>query len=344
MKRLAFDARTIGDHYPGIGRYAFGVWQALGDRVTYSIIDPNLRNTRFEIDGLTRESVSVRSPLAQIDLPLKLRDANIYYSPYFLMPYFVPCASVVTLYDATPLYPLPAPSPIHKTNGGGIGWGFKLIFRLAHYLAGQAANRVIVLSDSAKEEMIALGVPRQKMIVCPPGLDPKFHPREKAEIERIKIKYGLPDEFLLCFGSKKWHKNTDALWEIRDWRLVVTGGGFNGIRNTQYVSHIDESDLPSFYSSASALIFPSLREGFGLPIIEAMACGTPVVCLPAPGVKEAASDAAVMADDMTNAALAQAASRLRDPIFREEKRIAGLEWVKQFTWSKTVQTILEVGG
>ena len=70
MKRLAFDARTIGDHYPGIGRYAFGVWQALADRVTYSIIDPTLRNTRFKIGGLRRESFGVRSPLAQIDLPL----------------------------------------------------------------------------------------------------------------------------------------------------------------------------------------------------------------------------------------------------------------------------------
>ena len=73
MKRLAFDARTIGDHYPGIGRYAFGVWQALADRVTYSIIDPTLRNTRFKIGGLRRESFGVRSPLAQIDLPLTAR-------------------------------------------------------------------------------------------------------------------------------------------------------------------------------------------------------------------------------------------------------------------------------
>jgi alpha-1,3-rhamnosyl/mannosyltransferase len=344
VKRLAFDARTIGDHYPGIGSYAFGVWQALADRVTYSIIDPTLRNTRFTIGGLTRESFGVRSPLAQIDLPLKLGDADIYYSPYFLMSYFVPCASVVTLYDATPLYPLPAPSPIHKTNGGGMGWGSKLIFRFANYLAGRVARRVIVLSESAKEEMAALGVPRGKMIVCPPGLDPKFHPRTRDEVDRLKSKYSLPDKFLLCFGSKKWHKNTKALLEIRDSRLVIIGDAPNGIRNTHYVPHIEESDLPAFYSSASALIFPSLREGFGLPIIEAMACGTPVVCLPAPGVKEAAGSAAVMADDMTNAALAQAASRLHDPIFREEKRIAGLEWVKQFTWEKTVQMILEAGG
>ncbi len=331
MKRLAFDARTIGDHYPGIGRYAFGVWQALGDRVTYSITDPNLRNTRFNLDGLTRESFSVRSPLAQIDVPLKLRDADIYYAPYFLMPYFVPCASVVTLYDATPLY--------EKKR---VFWRnplSRLIFRFANYLAGQVAHRVIVLSDSAKEEMAALGVLREKMIVCPPGLDPKFYPRSKDEVDRVKSKYGLPDEFLLCFGSKKWHKNTKALLEIGDSSLVIVGDAANGIRNTHYVPHIEESDLPSVYSSASALIFPSLREGFGLPIIEAMACGTPVVCLPAPGVKEAAGNAAVMADDLTTAALAEAVSRLGDPIFREEKRIAGLEWVKRFTWEKTVQAI-----
>ncbi len=339
MTRLAFDARTIGDHYPGIGRYAFGVWQALGNRVTYSIIDPTLSNTRFEIGGLRRESFNVRSSLAQIDLPLKLGDADTYYSPYFLMPYLVPCPSVVTLYDATPL---------HSSEMSAAG---KLIFRFGNFLAGRVAQRVIVLSESAKEEMVALGVPRQKMIVCPPGLDPKFHPQEKEKIEGVKIKYGLPDEFWLCFGSRKWHKNSGAAIEvikkIKDQGLVIVGGNFNGIRNlalsvvegTHYVSHIEENDLPVVYSSASALIFPSLHEGFGLPIIEAMACGTPVVCLPAPGVKEAAGDAAVMADDVTDAALAEAASCLRDPIFREEKRIAGLEWVKRFTWEKTVQVI-----
>ncbi|MBI5051933.1 MAG: glycosyltransferase family 4 protein [Chloroflexi bacterium] len=327
MKRLAFDARTIGDHYPGIGRYAFGVWQALGDQVAYSITDPNLRNTRFKIGGLTRESFGVRSPLAQLAVPLKLRDADIYYSPYFLMPYLLPCSSVVTLYDATPLYERKRVSS-------------KIVFRLTNYLAGRVAHRVIVLSESAKEEMVTLGIPRQKMIVCPPGLDPKFHPRTKDEVNRVKSKYSLPDEFLLNFGSKKWHKNTKALVEIGDWRLVIVGNATHEVSSRHFVcDRVEENDLPALYSSASALIFPSLREGFGLPIIEAMACGTPVVCLPAPGVKEAAGDAAVMADDMTNGALAQAASRLRDPIFREEKRIAGLEWVKRFTWEKTVQVI-----
>jgi alpha-1,3-rhamnosyl/mannosyltransferase len=327
MKQLAFDARTIGDHYPGIGRYACGVRQALGERVAYSIIDPTLPNTRFEIGGSTKKSWGVRSLLSQIDLPLKLGDADIYYSPYFLMPYVVRCVSVVTLYDATPLYG-------SEMNATG-----KLIFRLANFLAGRVADRVIVLSESAKEDMATLGVPREKMVVCPPGLDVKFCPQDKTEIERLKINYGLPDEFVLCFGSKKWHKNTKALLEIGDWNCVVVGGDFNEIRNTHYVSYIEESDLPALFSSATALIFPSLREGFGLPIIEAMACGTPVVCLPAPGVKETAGGAAVMADDLTDAALAQAASRLRDPIFREEKRIAGLEWVKRYTWEKTVQVI-----
>jgi alpha-1,3-rhamnosyl/mannosyltransferase len=216
---------------------------------------------------------------------------------------------------------------------------------LANFLAGRVARRVIVLSESAKEEMAALGVPREKMVVCPPGLDPKFQPRTKDEVDRVKSKYSLPDEFLLCFGSKKWHKNTKALLVIGDWRLVVVGKPTHEVSSRHFVcDRIEEPDLPAVYSSATALIFPSLREGFGLPIIEAMACGTPVVCLPAPGVKEAAGSAAVMADDMTNVALAQAASRLHDPIFRHEKRIAGLEWVKRFTWSQTVQTILEAGG
>jgi glycosyltransferase involved in cell wall biosynthesis len=102
---------------------------------------------------------------------------------------------------------------------------------------------------------------------------------------------------------------------------------------------VAEADLPALYSAAKGLIFPSLREGFGLPIIEAMACGTPVACLPAPGVREAAGGAAMMAEDMTTEALAEAVRRLADPAVREAKREAGLEWARRFTWDATVQAI-----
>ena len=198
MKRLAFDGRTIGDHYPGIGRYAFGLWRALGERVGVTIVDPALKNTRFKIEGATQTSFGARSPLAQIDVPLKIRGADVYYSPYYLMPYVLPCPAVVTLYDATPLL------------GPGLPPLAKLAYRLAHRLAGVAAKRVIVLSESAREEIAALGVPREKMVVCPPGLDPKFRPATRDEVERVRQKYRLPDEFWLCFGSRKWHKNTLA--------------------------------------------------------------------------------------------------------------------------------------
>ncbi|MBI3241684.1 MAG: glycosyltransferase family 4 protein [Chloroflexi bacterium] len=320
---LAFDARTIGDHYPGIGRYAFGLWWALGERVGVTIVDPALRNTRFEIGGLRRESFSVRSPLAQIDVPLKSRGADVYYSPYYLMPYMLPCPAVVTLYDATPLL------------GPGLPPLAKLAYRLAHRLAGVAAKRVIVLSQSAREEIAALGVPREKMHVCPPGLDPKFRPATRDETERVRQKYDLPDEFWLCFGSRKWHKNTGAAVEaMRGRTLLIVGHASRG--NLPYVA---EEDLPAVYSASRGLMFPSLCEGFGLPVVEAMACGTPVVCLPAPGVKEAAGEAAVMADDMTTAALAEAVNQLDDLAVRESKIEAGFEWVKRFTWENTLATI-----
>ncbi len=319
--RLAFDARTIGDHYPGIGRYAFGLWAALGERVGVTIIDPSLRNTRFPITDPTLASFSVRSLWTQIDVPPKLRDADLYYSPYFLIPYALPCPAAVTLYDATPL------------KGPGLSAMGRLVFRVAHRLAGQVAKRVIVLSESAQEEMTALGVPREKMHVCAPGLDPKFRPAPPEAIAEAKRKYDLPDDFWLCFGSTRWHKNTQAAIEAAQGRTSVVAGQFGKL------PYIAENDLPAVYSAARALIFPSLREGFGLPIIEAMACGTPVACLPAPGVKEAAGEAAMMAADMSTGALADAVRRLDDPDTWRTKREAGLEWAKRFTWQSTVEAI-----
>jgi alpha-1,3-rhamnosyl/mannosyltransferase len=357
---LAFDARTIGDHYPGIGRYAFGLWAALGERVGVTIIDPSLRNTRFPITDPTLASFSVRSLWTQIDVPLKLRGADLYYSPYFLIPYALPCPAVVTLYDATPL------------KGPGLSAMGRLVFRVAHRLAGQVAKRVIVLSESAREEMTALGVPREKMHVCAPGLDPKFRPAPPEAIAKAKRKYDLPDEFWLCFGSTRWHKNTRAAIEaVRGRTLVFVGSLPHAILRREAPKHlwadpetlrafdaqsdksessansagsavkpfVEENDFPAVYSAARALIFPSLREGFGLPIIEAMACGTPVVCLPAPGVKEAAGDAAMMAAEITTEALADAVRRLDDADVWHAKREAGLEWAKRFTWQSTVEAI-----
>jgi alpha-1,3-rhamnosyl/mannosyltransferase len=326
---LAFDARTIGDHYPGIGRYAYGLWRALGERVSVTLLDPRLENSRFEISGTIYRSPGVRSLRAQIEAPIRIRGADVYYSPYYLMPYALPCPAVVTLYDATPLM------------GPGLPPLKRLAFRLAHWLVGRVARRAIVLTESAREEMAALGVPREKMIVCPPGLDPKFKPQSREAIARVKRKYGLPEEFWLCFGSQKWHKNTRAAIEVmREKPLTVsTTAVIVGQAGAGSPPHIAEADLPALYSAARGLIFPSLREGFGLPVIEAMACGTPVACLPAPGVKEAAGPAAMMAEDLTTAALAEAVRRLDDPAVRESKIEAGLKWVKRFTWDATVEVI-----
>jgi alpha-1,3-rhamnosyl/mannosyltransferase len=320
---LVFDGRTLGDHYPGIGRYAFGLRQALGSRVGLTWIDPALNNSRFAITGPTQASPSVRSLTAQWSLPHRLSSSDRYYSPYWLMPYRLPCLSIVTLYDATPLFG----SEMSALN--------KIIFRLCHWLAGRVARRVIVLSESAKVEMAALGVPAGKICVCPPGLESKFQPASLAEKKRIKQKYDLPDQFWLCFGSKRWHKNTKAAIEAAGSRPLIVVG------QSATLPHVPEEDLPALYSTAHCLVFPSLREGFGLPIIEAMACGTPVVCLPAPGVREAAGDAAVLAADLTASALAESLSQLDSESIWQAKREAGLQWATRFTWTRTIAAILD---
>jgi glycosyltransferase involved in cell wall biosynthesis len=350
---LVFDARTMGDHYPGIGRYAYGLWQALDAHITTTLIDPTLRNTRFTISGSTRPGPSVRALSAQFTIPRNLQPSDLYYSPYWLMPYALPCPSVVTLYDATPLY------------GHDMSAFNKIIFRLAHRLVGRIAKRAIVLSESARAEMVGLGVPAHKIQVCPPGLDPKFQPATSTEVQRVKQKYNLPDEFWLCFGSKRWHKNTLAAIQALQGRPLVIVGDYDPapLRHravaqlwagqvastpvepfaapSRVLPFVADDDLPALYTAAQGLVFPSLREGFGLPIIEALACGTPVACLPAPGVREAAGKAAVVAHALSPEALFAAIHKLDDPKFREAKREAGLAWAKQFTWDKTVSAITD---
>jgi alpha-1,3-rhamnosyl/mannosyltransferase len=195
-----------------------------------------------------------------------------------------------------------------------------------------------------------------------PGVDPWFFPREQAEVDRVRSRYGLEEEYVLYVGSNRPHKNVPRLvdaWSIFNrWspfsreRRVLALAGFGDRKGiaprsdagrVRYLGPIEESDLPGLYAGAAVFIFPSLYEGFGLPPLEAMACGAPVACSKAASLPEVVGSAAVTFDPENVCEIAAVIGlMLEDESFRRAIRRRGLQQAGRFTWEDTARKTLQL--
>lgn len=230
----------------------------------------------------------------------------------------------------------------------------------------------LVLADSeftARELMDLYGYPREKIRVTHLGVGEAFSPSPPEECLRVRRRYGLPERFILCVATVEPRKNLVTLleaygalleggvdipplvivgsdgWRAEAERLgkaVETLGLGDRVIRLRYHGH---DELPPLYSAAELFVFPSLYEGFGLPPLEAMACGTPVVCSDAASLPEAAGDAAIMVEPRDAEALAGAMGRvLGDGALRADLVGRGLERAGRFSWEKTARLTLDAYG
>jgi alpha-1,3-rhamnosyl/mannosyltransferase len=370
---IGIDGRYIQDHFPGIGRYTYNLTRALAqvapDEVFVILHNPALLNTRYDLASLARfpniELVRINVPTfswtEQLRLPLVIGhlSLDICHSPYYIKPYWLPCPSVVTIYDLiSKLFPQYLPSP----------WA-RLIFEFATRLALWSAHRVITTSQAARNDLIALyHVAPEKIAVTPMAADERFQPLNKREIEPARHKYGLPEQYVLYLGINKPHKNLVRLieawslvighWDLGldRWPLVIAGhwdprypqarrkAAALGLEDSViFLGDVAEADLPALYSGAELFVFPSLYEGFGLPPLEAMACGVPVLCSKTSSLPEIMGEAALTFDPLDVAEMAaKIGEALRDGALREEMREKGLRQAAKFSWERTAQETLEV--
>ncbi len=365
---IALDLRFISDHFPGIGRYTFSLASA------FATLDMSHRflfittaegryrhataNTRYDLTILLR-SPRVRALAApppfslagQIALPalLRLVSVDVYHSPYYVFPYAgLSCPAVVTLYDIIPrLFP-------HESSLRA-----RLFFDLSVRMALRSAQRIITSSWRSRDDIARVyGVPASRIDVVYGATDERFRPTEPESVAAVRARYRLPETFALCVTSDKPHKNVDTLVEA--WRLLTTGRRKDapwlilaGHRRRGLLAFdhphirdlgpIAEADLPALYASATLFVYPSRYEGFGLPPLEAMACGTPAICSRAGSLPEVAGDAALLVDPDDPQALAAAIDRvLADPTLRASMRTASLERAASFSWRRAAQETLAV--
>ncbi|HSP19934.1 MAG TPA: glycosyltransferase family 1 protein, partial [Myxococcaceae bacterium] len=214
----------------------------------------------------------------------------------------------------------------------------------------QRARGLLTVSEFARGELAGrLGVPPWRWSVVPPGVDARFRPPTPEERLQLRARLGLPARFLLAVGNPKPHKNMALLARIAA-RLPVplvllAGDGLERVfpRPTRVLSEVDEEHLPALYGSAEALLLPSRHEGFGLPALEAMATGTPVLAASAGALPEVTGGAAELLDPDDPEAWIHAASALvATPALRVRWASAGRERARAFTWERCARQTLAV--
>jgi alpha-1,3-rhamnosyl/mannosyltransferase len=363
MAHFVLDARTASSHFPGIGRYVVNLAHSLApllrpdERLTV-LEDPAHRVVTEPQVARVQVNESPFSATQQTQIPRLLRslDADLYHSAYLLMPYRPGVPAVLTVYDLIPLL-LPAQSSTRAT----------LFFCSAMRLALRAAQRVIVISESTRADLLShFPVSPDRITAIPLAADPAFQPQSEAAVDDVRKRYGLPLGYTLYVGSNKPHKNLAGLvdawtrvtaapataaqtlavagaWDRQYDQVRERAAGTSAEGRIRWLGPVAEADLPALYSGAMLFVFPSLYEGFGLPVLEAMASGTPVICSDSSSLPVGAGDAAVLVDARDPVALGDAiASLLADADGRARLRELGLARAAHFSWESTAQSTLEL--
>ncbi|GAB4407082.1 MAG: glycosyltransferase family 1 protein [Anaerolineales bacterium] len=364
--RIAIDGRYIQDHFPGIGRYTYNLVRALsalGESAEWPVItNPRLPNTRYDLAALAARpgvrlvpcDVGTFSLQEQTALPRMVArlGASLLHSPYYVKPYRLPVPSVLTYYDVIGLvYPNTLPSARAR-----------VMFRALSWLALASADRVILLSGSAQRDVMRyFRVAEAKTTIIYPAADPQFRPQPADAVERVRQKYRLYGPYVLYVGINKPHKNVETLVEAwarakAQGTLVLAGredprypqarqrvAALGLEHRVRFLGDVPEADLPALYSGAALFAFPSRYEGFGLPVLEAMACGAPVVSSDAASLPEVVGDAGPLLPPTDVEAWAETLARLLgDAEMLAAMRGRSLARAAAFSWERAARDTMAV--
>ncbi|MBI5749469.1 MAG: glycosyltransferase family 4 protein [Nitrospinae bacterium] len=349
----------------GIGRYLLNFLKyATNARREYQFIlyGNQFTHLDYKSPNLTLKIILERITATwdHILLPAHLKNdrVDIFLSPYIKAAIFSPCPYITTIHDllflSTPDY---------------TGWRYKPyneVFKIFGRIVSKRASAIITDSEYSKKDIIKIfGVDEEKINVISLGISDEYKPVTNLySIEKIKNIYNIKGKYILYVGNFKPHKNVKRLIEafaginkdFSDIKLVLGGKRDKFVPSLEELSEkleirdsviftdfIKDEDLPYLYSGAELFIYPSLYEGFGLPVLEAMACGTPVICSNTTSLPEVAWDAGILINPEDVKSMASAISKLlKDDMMREDLKIKGLNRAKEFTVEKYSSKILSL--
>jgi glycosyltransferase involved in cell wall biosynthesis len=351
VAKVVLDLRMVRGALHGIARYALELarrlprlepsWQFIG--LTGPDGLPNDLGLLHPPIPLTKCHAEFLSPFEQPALAssLVVLRPNLFHATSFSVPGLWPGKLVVTLHDATHL-------ALPETSSRVRAAYYKLVVGPR----AKSASALITVSEFSRQEISKhLGLSPFRLQVISNGVDPIFAPPSPLQLEDFCARRGLPMRYFAAIGSHKPHKNLRMLTPIADQlplKLALLAGrgakrdlGFPS--GTLELSPLSDPELVNFYGGATAVLVPSRYEGFGLPALEAMACGAPVIAADAGALPEITGNAAVLVPPDDVNAWKEAVLKLhRDPALRAELSERGKLRAARFTWEDCAQQTLEV--
>jgi glycosyltransferase involved in cell wall biosynthesis len=356
--RVAIDARKLHDF--GIGTYTRNLLRHLArlDRDNEYVLlchEPDLPvaeqlGPNFRTVLETSPNYSIREQV-RIPLVLHRERPDVFHAPHYVLPPAVGCRSVVTIHDCIHLM-----FPQYLPNRAAYVYA-----RASMWAAAKRSHRILTVSEASKRDILHFfNVPPEKIVVVYNAIDERFRTSPAAEdMARVRERYQLDHGFVLYAGNIKPHKNLVRLIEafdtlrktgFDDLKLLIIGDEISRLpalrravhshklhKQVRFLGFLPDETLAVLYRLAAVFVFPSLYEGFGLPPLEAMASGTPVVTSNVSSMPEVVGDAAVLIDPYSVDSIVEGVRRvLTNPELASDLRARGIERAREFSWERSV--------
>jgi glycosyltransferase involved in cell wall biosynthesis len=362
--RIAIDARKLHDF--GIGTYVRNLLRQLARLDTASeyvlLCRPDDLGIAARL-GPNFRAVAERarpySAAEQVTIPARLlaERIDLFHTPHYVLPPLVPCRSVVTIHDCIHLlFRQYLPNRFAYAYARAVMWS-----------ATRRSDRILTVSEASKRDILRqFRVASDKVSVIPNAIDDRFLslPDDESQV-LVRERFQIEGDFLLYAGNIKPHKNVERLIDafhllhregFDHLTLIVIGDDVSQYATLRHAVHryklhkavrflgyVSPDTMAALYRAATVFVFPSLYEGFGLPPLEALAMGTPVVTSNVSALPEVVGDAAVLIDPYDPASIADGVRRiLVDPVLRADLRRRGPCRAREFSWERSVRQVLDI--
>jgi glycosyltransferase involved in cell wall biosynthesis len=362
--RVAIDARKLHDF--GIGTYIRNILRHLAriDQVSEYVLlcaaaDMHVAPTlgpNFRAVLEPSPNYSIREQW-HVPLVLQRERPDVYHAPHYVLPAAVPCPSVVTIHDCIHLM-FPQYLPNRRAY---------LYARTVMWAAARRADAILTVSEASKRDILRFfDVKPEKVVVVHNAIDERFWtPPAEEDVALVRERYQLEHGFVLYAGNIKPHKNLIRLIEAFDqirrggfeeMKLLIIGDEISKMpalrravhqhhlhKHVRFLGYVSDETLAILYRLAAVFVFPSIYEGFGLPPLEAMASGTPVVTSNVSSLPEVTGDAAVLVNPHDTSSIVAGVRRvLSDPDFANQLRVKGPVRAREFSWERSVAKTREL--
>lgn len=363
---IAIDAHSVGAQLAGNETYAVNLIEALAEidqsnqytlYVTKQSAADRFKNRwpNFEVKRTLPHTPLVRIPVI-LSAALRRHPVDVLHVQYTAPP-LAPCAVVATIHDLSFEH---LPETFNRRSRAQL--------RLTVRRTARNAVQILTLSEFSRHDVIeTYGIDPDRVTVTPAAAPTHFRPTANGtNLRRIRAAYGIDREYILALGSIQPRKNLvrlinaystlrKELQNLAVPQLVIAGkrGWLEGetmraaelsaaAHDIRFVGYVADADLPELFSGATCFAYPSYFEGFGLPVLEAMQCGTPVIAGNRTSLPEVAGDAALLVDPFDETDIADALrSVIENPDRRDDLRVKGIERAKQFSWQQTARLTLQ---